>query len=48
MPIEEDIMKWIIGFFLLATLAVVGGLLIAGLIVISIALDEWSDNDRTQ
>ena len=38
-------MKWIIGLFLMA-LAIVGGLIIAGLIAISIALDEWSKNDK--
>ena len=39
-------MKWLIGLFLVA-FAIVGGLLIAGLIAFSIALDEWSDNDKT-
>ena len=39
-------MKWLIGLFLVA-LAIVGGLIVAGLIAISIALDEWSDNDKT-
>ena len=38
-------MKWIIGLFLVA-LVIVGGLIIAGLIAISIALDEWSKNDK--
>lgn len=38
-------MKWIIGLFLV-TLAIVGGLIIAGIIAISIALDEWSKNDK--
>ena len=38
-------MKWIIGLFLV-TLVIVGGLIIAGLIAISIALDEWSKNDK--
>ena len=38
-------MKWIIGLFLVA-LAIVGGLIIAGIIAISIALDEWSTNDK--
>ena len=38
-------MKWIIGLFLVA-LAMVGGLIIAGIIAISIALDEWSKNHK--
>lgn len=38
-------MKWIIGLFLVA-LAIVGSLIITGLIAISIALDEWSKNDK--
>lgn len=38
-------MKWIIGLFLVA-LAIVGGLTTAGIIAISIALDEWSKNDK--
>ena len=38
-------MKWLIGLFLVA-FAIVGGLLIAGLIAISIALDEWSKDER--
>ena len=38
-------MKWIISLFLVA-LAIVGGLIITGLIAISIALDEWSKNDK--
>ena len=38
-------MKWIIGLFLVA-LTIVGGLIIAGIIAISIALDEWSKNDN--
>lgn len=38
-------MKWIIGLFL-ASLAIVGSLIITGLIAISIALDEWSKNDK--
>ena len=38
-------MKWIIGLFLVA-LAIVGGLIIAGIIAISIALDEWRKNDN--
>ena len=38
-------MKWIIGLFLVA-LAMVGSLIIVGLIAISIALDEWSKNDK--
>ena len=38
-------MKWIIGLFLV-TLAIVGSLIIVGLIAISIALDEWSKNDK--
>ena len=38
-------MKWIIGLFLVA-LTIIGGLIIAGLIAISIALDEWSKNDK--
>lgn len=38
-------MKWIIGLFLVA-LAIVGSLTIAGIIAISIALDEGSKNDK--
>ena len=38
-------MKWIIGLFLVV-LAIVGSLIIKGLIAISIALDEWSKNDK--
>ena len=38
-------MKWIIGLFLV-TLTIVGSLIIAGIIAISIALDEWSKNDK--
>ena len=38
-------MKWIIGLFLVV-LAIVGSLIITGLIAISIALDEWSKNDK--
>lgn len=39
-------MRWIIGFIIVA-LAIIGGLFIAGLIAISIALDVWNDNDKT-
>ena len=38
-------MKLIIGLFLVA-IVIVGGLITAGLIAISIALDEWSKNDK--
>ncbi len=38
-------MKWLIGFIIVA-IAIIGGLLIAGIIAVSIALDEWSKNDK--
>ena len=40
-------MNWLIGLIIVA-IAIVGGLLFAGIVAISIALDEWSKrNDKT-
>ena len=39
-------MSWLIGLIIVA-IAIVSGLLFAGFVAISIALDEWSKNDKT-
>lgn len=38
-------MKWLIGLSLVFV-AVIGGLIVAGIIAFTIALDEWSKNDK--
>lgn len=38
-------MKWLIGLIIVA-IGILGGLIVAGIIAFTIALDEWSKNDK--